>query len=321
MYVDTSDTGAVAAPPLASGARALVVESPTNPLLKIADLAALGALGPGARGALRRGQHFMTPLLQRPLDFGADLAVYSATKYLSGHDDVVARPDRGTGPAAGRAPGLHPERGRAVLGPQDCWLTLRGLKTLGVRLARQQASAQVVAAFLAGHPAVRRVHYPGLPDHPGHQRQKGQAGGFGAMVSFELADASRVADVLSRVGLFLFAESLGGVESLITLPAVQTHADIEPERRARLGVSDGLLRLSVGLNHPGTWWRTWSRSWGAPEPRAALTPLAWQINFIYSINEANANRKAAAVRLPGAGRETPAAGAPGGGKERKTGCG
>lgn len=250
VYVDTADTPSVAAA-LAAGARALFVESPTNPLLKVADLAALGRLAREHGALFFVDNTFMTPLLQRPLELGADVAVYSATKYLGGHDDVVA------GILVAKAPELaerlaffHNAAG-AGLGPLDSWLVLRGLKTLGVRLARQQASARVVADFLANHPAVARVHYPGRPEHPGHARQQRQAAGFGAMVSFELAEPSRAGEILARARLFLFAESLGGVESLITLPAVQTHADIDPRTRARLGVTDGLLRLSIGLEDPG----------------------------------------------------------------------
>uniref|UniRef100_I2Q770 Cystathionine beta-lyase/cystathionine gamma-synthase n=1 Tax=Desulfovibrio sp. U5L TaxID=596152 RepID=I2Q770_9BACT len=249
VYVDTSDAGAVAAA-LAPGAKALLVESPTNPLLKIADLKALGRLAREHGALFVVDNTFMTPLLQRPLHLGADVVVYSATKYLNGHDDVVA------GLLVAREPGVaerlafFQNAAGAVLGPQDSWLVLRGLKTLAVRLARQQASAQTVAAFLAGHPAVARVQYPGLPDHPGHDRQRRQAAGFGAMISFALADPAKAPDILAGVELFLFAESLGGVASLITLPAVQTHADIEPDKRARLGVTDGLLRLSLGLEDP-----------------------------------------------------------------------
>jgi cystathionine beta-lyase/cystathionine gamma-synthase len=249
VYVDTSDTDAVEAA-LAQGARALLVESPTNPLLKIADLRALGRLSK-AHGALFVVDNtFMTPLLQRPLDFGADITVYSATKYLSGHNDVVGGLLVAREPDLAEELAFHQNAVGAVLGPMDCWLTMRGLKTLGVRLRRQQASALHVASHLAGHPGVRRVHFPGLPDHPGHDRQLLQAAGFGAMVSFEVADAAKVPDILAGVKLFLFAESLGGVESLITLPAVQTHADIAPEIRDRLGVTDALLRLSIGLEDP-----------------------------------------------------------------------
>jgi len=249
VYVDTSDTPAVATA-LSQGARALLVESPTNPLLKIADLPALGRLAREQGALFIVDNTFMTPLLQRPLSLGADVTVYSATKYLSGHDDVVAGLLVAREPDVAERLAFFQNAAGAVPGPQDSWLALRGLKTLGVRLARQQASALAVARFLAGHPAVTRVHYPSLPGHPGHDRHRRQASGFGAMVSFELADPSIVADILAGVKVFLFAESLGGVESLITLPAVQTHADIEPEIRARLGVTESLLRLSIGLEDP-----------------------------------------------------------------------
>ena len=250
VYVDTADTPSVAGA-LATGAKALFVESPTNPLLKVADLAALGRLARDHGALFVVDNTFMTPLLQRPLELGADVTVYSATKYLGGHDDVVAGILVAKAPDLAERLAFFQNAAGAGLGPLDSWLILRGLKTLGVRLARQQASARVVADFLAGHPAVTRVHYPGRPDHPGHDRQQRQAAGFGAMVSFELAEPSRTADILAQARLFLFAESLGGVESLITLPAVQTHADIDQQTRARLGVTDGLLRLSIGLEDPG----------------------------------------------------------------------
>ena len=249
VYVDTADTAAVAAA-LTGGAKALLVESPTNPLLKIADLRALGRLAKAQDALFIVDNTFMTPLLQRPLDLGADIAVYSATKYLCGHNDVVGGLIVAKDADVAEKLAFHQNACGAILGPQDCWLVLRGLKTLGVRLARQQASALQVASFLAGHKGVKRVHFPGLDDHPGHDRQLLQASGFGAMVSFEVTDPSRVADMLAGVRLFLFAESLGGVESLITLPSVQTHADIEPEIRERLGVTDGLIRLSIGLEDP-----------------------------------------------------------------------
>ncbi|MHC1710822.1 MAG: PLP-dependent aspartate aminotransferase family protein [Solidesulfovibrio sp.] len=249
VYVDTSDTDAVEAA-LKQGAKGLLVESPTNPLLKVADLRALGRLTRTHGCLFIVDNTFMTPLLQRPLDVGADVTVYSATKYLSGHNDVVGGLLVAREPDLAEKLAFHQNAIGAVLGPQDCWLAMRGMKTLGVRLRRQQASALHVATFLAGHPGVRQVHFPGLPDHPGHDRQLLQATGFGAMVSFEVADPTKVADILAGVKLFMFAESLGGVESLITLPALQTHADIAPEIRARLGVTDALLRLSIGLEDP-----------------------------------------------------------------------
>ena len=249
VYVDTSDIRAVRQA-LAAGARALLVESPTNPLLKIADLDALGQEARRAGALFIVDNTFMTPLLQRPMDYGADVTVYSATKYLAGHNDVVAGVLVARDEKLAELLAYHQNAVGAVLGPQDCWLTLRGLKTLAVRLQRQQKTACKVAAFLAGHDAVKRVCFPGLKEHPGHARHRRQAKGPGAMVSFEVKDAGRVPEILAGVRVFLFAESLGGAESLITLPAVQTHADIPPETRARLGVSDGLLRLSIGLEDP-----------------------------------------------------------------------
>jgi len=250
VYADTSDASAVRRALADPRARAVFVESPTNPLLKIADLRAL-ADAARARGALLIVDNtFLTPCQQRPLDLGADIALYSATKYLAGHNDVVA------GALAVRAPELAEKIAflqnacGAVLGPQDAWLVLRGLKTLPLRLRRQQENASALAAWLAGHPRVRRVLYPGLPSHPGHDILLREGIGFGGMVSFEVDNPSRIPAILERVRIFLFAESLGGVESLITYPAVQTHADIAPDIRARLGINDRLLRLSVGIEDP-----------------------------------------------------------------------
>jgi cystathionine gamma-synthase len=249
VYVDTSDTAAVRQA-LAGGAKALLVESPTNPMLKIADLRALGQEAHKAGALYVVDNTFMTPALQSPLALGADLVVYSASKYLSGHNDVVAGALVAKTVELGERLYHHQNATGAVLGPQDCWLVLRGLKTLALRLARQQATARKVAKFLEGRPAVERVYYPGLAGHPGQALQARQARGAGGMISFVLKDSSRVEAVLAGVRVFFFAESLGGTESLITLPAVQTHADISPEDRERLGITRGLLRLSIGLEHP-----------------------------------------------------------------------
>jgi cystathionine beta-lyase/cystathionine gamma-synthase len=250
VYVDTSDPAAVAAALDAPQVRGLFVESPTNPLLKIADLRAL------AERARTRGQMmivdntFLTPCQQRPLDLGADVVVYSATKYLAGHNDVVA------GAVVARTPELAERLAfvqnavGAILGPQDAWLVLRGLKTLALRMARQQANALQIAGWLCRHPRVRKVRYPGLPDHPGHALLAREGGGFGGMIAFDVADPERIPAILAGVQVFLFAESLGGVESLITYPAVQTHADLDPATRERLGVGRGLLRLSIGIEDP-----------------------------------------------------------------------
>ena len=249
-YVNTADTAAVEAA-VGPATRGILVETPSNPLMRITDLASLGSIARD-RGMLAICDNtFMTPYLQRPLDLGWDLAVHSGTKYLGGHNDVVA------GLVVARTPDLA-ERLRflqnatgAVLGPQDSWLILRGLKTLALRLERQQENAERIARWLQTHPAVERVYYPGLPDHAGNALHSAQASGAGGMLSFEVRDATLVEQVLGRVRLISFAESLGGVESLITFPARQTHADVPPEVRRRLGVTDRLLRLSVGIENAG----------------------------------------------------------------------
>ena len=245
-YVDTSDLGAVEAA-IRPATRALFVETPSNPLMRISDLRALAALA-RSRGILAICDNtFMTPYLQQPLELGWDLVVHSATKYLGGHNDlvaglVVARDAE----LVGRIRYTQNALG-GILGPQDSWLLLRGLKTLAVRLDRQQESARRIAAWLRRHPAVSEVHYPGLADHPGRSVHFQQARGAGGMLSFSLGSAAQVEGVLAGLRLISFAESLGGVESLITFPARQTHADIPAEVRARLGVTDRLLRLSVGI--------------------------------------------------------------------------
>jgi cystathionine beta-lyase/cystathionine gamma-synthase len=248
-YADLTDPAAAAAA-LTPETRALLVETPTNPLMKVADLADLAALARERGVLLAVDNTFLTPYYQRPLELGADLVVHSATKYLGGHNDLLA----GAlvvreAELAERVGFLHNTTG-PVLPPQDSWLLLRSLKTLGVRLARQSASAAQVAEFLRGHPAVTEVFYPGFPDHPGHALMARQAGGCGGMLSFRVAAAERVPPLLESLRCITFAESLGGVESLITVPSRQTHCDIPPPVRERMGVTDDLLRLSVGLEAP-----------------------------------------------------------------------
>jgi cystathionine gamma-synthase len=247
-YVDTSRTENVTRA-LDAGARAVFVESLTNPLLKAADVKAIAETARAHQALLIVDSTFLTPYLQQPLGLGADVVVHSASKYLGGHNDVVA------GLAVARTTELAEQLAfyqnavGGVLGPQDSWLLLRGLKTLAVRLDRQQRNAQAIAEWLARHPRVRRVYYPGLATDPGHAVLAAQSRGFGGMVSFEIDDPKRVPDILKSVRVFLFAESLGGVESLITYPIVQTHADIDVATRERLGINDRLLRLSIGLEH------------------------------------------------------------------------
>ena len=245
-YVDTSDLEAVRNT-LRPETRALFVESLTNPLLKVADIGRLARLCRDRGLICIVDNTFLTPYLLRPLDLGADITVYSATKYLAGHNDTVAGLVVVKDPKLVETVYFHQNSVGAVLGPQDSWLTIRGMKTLSVRLERQQENALKIARRLAAHPLVRKVYYPGLADHPGHELMKSQCRGFGAMISFEVSDRSLVERLLMGTKVISFAESLGGVETLITFPEVQTHADIEPEIRARLGINSHLLRLSVGI--------------------------------------------------------------------------
>jgi len=228
------------------------VESPTNPLLRIIDIAA-AAKAAHAHGALLVVDNtFASPYLQQPFELGADIVIHSATKYLGGHSDLVlgllvAR-DR---EVLGKLRAVQNAAG-AVPGPFDCWLTVRGIRTLAVRMERQCASAGAVAAFLAAHQKVARVHFPGLPAHPGHELAKKQMRRFGGMVSFELKGTlEETKRFVTRTELFVLAVSLGGVESLIEHPATMSHASIPAKARAAAGLPDGLIRLSIGLESAG----------------------------------------------------------------------
>lgn len=246
--VDTSDVEAVRRA-ITPATKALLVESPTNPLLKVADIAALAALCRQQRLWLIVDSTLFSPLLQRPLALGADVVIHSTSKYLAGHNDVVG------GVAVTRSPSVAEELQTlrtlvgGVPGPQDTWLTLRGLKTLALRLERAQANAVAIARWLARHPAVAAVHYPGLPGHPHYRRCLQQARGGGALLSFRLREGTqaRAEQVLGRLQLILFAESFGGCETLITYPTVTTHREVPPDMRERLGIDAGLLRLAVGI--------------------------------------------------------------------------
>ncbi|MFY0545215.1 aminotransferase class I/II-fold pyridoxal phosphate-dependent enzyme [Brevibacillus sp. H7] len=230
--------------------KALLVETPTNPLMQVTDIARVCQLAKRHGILTLVDNTFLSPYFQRPLELGADLVFHSATKYLGGHNDVLAGLIVTKGAELSeKVRFLHNSIG-AVLGPQDSWLLLRGMKTLALRMERHQSNAFALARCLREHPAVAEVFYPGLDDHPDHEVQKSQSNGFGGMLSFRVRDAAQVAPFLSRLRIVSFAESLGGVESLCTYPATQTHADIPRDIREKVGVCDRLLRLSVGIEHP-----------------------------------------------------------------------
>jgi cystathionine gamma-lyase len=245
-YADFSRADLVAAIP--EGTKLVWLETPTNPLLKVSDIAAVCARAKAVGALVAVDNTFATPYFQRPLALGADFVIHSTTKYLNGHSDVVggmvALNDHAT---YERLKFLQNAAG-GVPGPMDCWLTLRGLKTLHVRMDRHQQSGLTLARWLEGHPDVARVYSPLLESHPGHAVAKRQMSGFGGMISFELkGDLERAKRFVSSTKLFTLAESLGGVESLIEVPALMTHASIEPAKRREIGIEDGLIRLSVGL--------------------------------------------------------------------------
>ena len=244
-YVNTTDTEAVAAA-ISDQTRALLVETPGNPLLGISDLAALGRLCQQHEILFAVDNTFLSPILQRPFEFGADVVIYSATKYLGGHNDLCAGVLVARDEELGEKLYFLQNSTGAILPPFDCWLLLRSLKTLTLRIDQHCKNAMIVAKWLEQHPKVTEIYYPGLKQHPGHELSKIQAKGFGGMLSFRVSSAEHARAVLKRLKLISFAESLGGVESLMTLPAVQTHADIPEAERERLGICERLLRLSVG---------------------------------------------------------------------------
>lgn len=247
-YVDTNDLDQLGAS-LTPNTKAILIETPTNPLMMITDIAKV-ATWAKSKGLLTIVDNtLLTPYFQRPLELGADIVIHSASKYLAGHNDVLAGLiiTKGEELSAEMA-FLHNSIG-AVLGPQDSFLLARGMKTLALRMERHQSNATAIAKFLQTHEAIAEVFYPALPEHPGHSIQQGQSSGNTGIFSFKVKDARYVAPILSSVKLIAFAESLGGVESLMTYPAVQTHADIPEEIRQAVGVDDRLLRFSVGIEH------------------------------------------------------------------------
>jgi cystathionine gamma-synthase len=245
--VRVGDPAAVAAAVAQHAPKVIWVETPTNPLLGIADISALAGIAHDAGALLVVDNTFASPYLQRPIPLGADLVVHSTTKYLGGHSDVVGGAVVVADAGLGERLAFHQNAMGAVPGAFDAWLTLRGIKTLAVRMDRHCANASRVAEMLAAHPAVAEVLYPGLPSHPGHELAAKQMRGFGGMVSFTLrAGGGAAAAVCARTRLFTLAESLGGVESLVELPSRMTHASAAG---SPLAVPDGLIRLSVGIEN------------------------------------------------------------------------
>lgn len=245
-YVDTSQPELIERA-ITPQTKMLFVETPTNPMLRLTDLRRAADIAHAKNVALVVDNTFASPYVQRPLDFGADIVVHSTTKFLNGHSDsvggiVIATRDE------------HVEWLRfvqnaegAILGPFDSWLVLRGTKTLPIRMVQHNINGQALAEFLAGHRKVKQVLYPGLPQHPQHALAKAQMRGFGALITFDLGSLEGARRLLDRVRLLSLAESLGGVETLISHPATMTHASVPPERRAQIGITDGMVRVSVGI--------------------------------------------------------------------------
>ena len=245
-YVDATTLDAIGQA-LRPETKAVFIETPTNPLLRIVDLRALASFCRSNSLQLIVDNTFLTPYFQRPLELGADLVIHSGTKYLAGHNDLLCGVVVAKEPELAAKIRFLQNATGAILSPSDSWLLIRSLKTLALRMEKHNANALAISRWLLEHPKVSRVFYPGLPLHNGHTIHESQASGYGGMVSFEVNDPSLVPQVLAKVQLIQFAESLGGVETLITFPSVQTHADIPAADRERLGISDRLLRLSVGI--------------------------------------------------------------------------
>ena len=247
--VNFSDGTAQVAAAIRPETKALYIETPTNPMMHVTDIRAAAELAHAHGALLIVDNTFLSPYLQNPLTLGADIVVHSGTKYLSGHNDTLAGfaviKDAAL---AARLREISKTIG-ANLAPFDAWLLLRGIQTLAVRMDRAEENAMALAQWLKTRPEVTRVIYPGLPEHPGHALMKQQARGFGAMLTFEVRDKREVPVLLKAVRLIRFAESLGGTESLLTYPITQTHADVPPEVLAANGLTDRILRLSVGIEN------------------------------------------------------------------------
>jgi cystathionine beta-lyase/cystathionine gamma-synthase len=245
-FVDTRDLARIEAA-LTDATKMIFVETPTNPMMHLTDLAAVAELARGRNVVLAVDNTFATPVFQRPIELGAELVVHSTTKYLNGHSDMVGGVVLTSRDDLAEQLAFIQNAAGAVPGPLDCWLTLRGTKTLPLRMAQHDHSGQRIARWLTEHHAVAQVYYPGLPEHPQYELACRQMSGFGGMISFDLESFERARNVVEGTKLFALAESLGGVESLIGHPATMTHASVPQAMREAMGLTDGLVRLSVGI--------------------------------------------------------------------------
>ncbi len=245
-FVDTSDALNVEAA-IKPNTKMVFVETPTNPVMIVTDLKAVSEVAHRAGARVVCDNTFMSPYLQRPLEFGVDIVVHSTTKYLNGHSDGIGGMVVLNNDADANWIGFVQNSAGAILSPFDSWLVIRGTKTLALRMEQHDKSGRAVAAFLEEHPKVNRIYYPGSASHPQHTLAQRQQRGFGGMVSFEVGSLEAARTVLESVKLCTLAESLGGVETLICHPATMTHASVDPGKRERLGITDGLVRISVGI--------------------------------------------------------------------------
>ncbi|TYS68850.1 bifunctional cystathionine gamma-lyase/homocysteine desulfhydrase [Sutcliffiella horikoshii] len=245
-FVDTSKVENIEAA-IQENTKALFIETPTNPLLKVTDIQKASLVAKKYNLLTIVDNTFSTPYWQTPINLGADIVLHSATKYIGGHSDVVAGLVVVNSEKLAEELHFVQNSTGGILGPQDSWLLMRGIKTLGLRMEATEKNTNRIVEFLESHPFVGKVYYPGLEDHPNHEVAKQQAGGFGGMVSFDIGSAEKADQLLARIKYFTLAESLGAVESLISVPARMTHASIPAERRAELGIVDGLVRISVGI--------------------------------------------------------------------------
>jgi len=245
-YVDTSEAKNVDRA-IRKNTRMVYVETPTNPLMALSDIAAVAEICGRKKVELVVDNTFMSPFFQQPIALGADMVVHSTTKFLNGHSDGLGGVVVCTRPEQAEQLGFVQKAAGAILSPFECWLVLRGVKTLGVRMLQHDSNGRRVADFLATHKKIKKVFYPGLTDHPQHQLAKRQMTGFGSMITFETGSVAKAANLLKKVRVCTLGESLGGVETLISHPATMTHAALGGKGRAAIGITDGMVRISVGI--------------------------------------------------------------------------